>query len=148
MPRMIKSNQTAYITSRYDHHSFLRSNLSLNRSGAIIQKLLENMQTILVRRFQGWATPHHGIEKRFQDPLHMLNPSLTYQARRCNLSLYFSKEEWLINSTETTNCSPTTHTQPSCSSTNWGTTSSDKPTRKPIKSKKDKTPSSQPLLPN
>lgn len=27
MPRTIKSSQTAYMTSRYDHHSYLRSKL-------------------------------------------------------------------------------------------------------------------------
>jgi len=140
MPRMIKSNQTAYITSRYDHHSFLRSTSLTYFSGPILQKLLQNMQTILVRWLQSRATPHHGIEKRFQNPLHLWDPSRTHQARRCNFFALFRKEEWLINSIEITNCFHTILTQPNYSSTNSEIIISDKPTSKPIKSKKDKTP--------
>ena len=75
MPRMIKSNQTAYITSRYDHHSFLRSSFSSKLSGSILQKLFKNMQTIFIRRLQSRTNSYPRIKKYLQNSLLMLNSS-------------------------------------------------------------------------
>lgn len=133
MPRMIKSSQTAYITCRYDHHSYLRSNFWVYFSGAVVQKLLKNLQTILVRRFQSRATVNLGIEKYFQNPIHLWHSCWTHQARRCTFYHWLRKEEWPTNSTGTTNYCPTTLTLSSSSFMNSEITTSDKRTKRPIK---------------
>lgn len=86
MPRMIKSSQTAYMTSRYDHHSFLRSIFLFYTppSGPILQKLLQNIKTIRLRRFSNRATFYPRIKKHIQNSVRMLNPSRINQTRWCN----------------------------------------------------------------
>jgi hypothetical protein len=103
MPRMIKSNQTAYLTCRYDHHSYLRSNFGLYFSGAVLQKLFENIKTIRIWRFKILADINPRIEKCLQNSIRMLNSCLIDKARWCNSFIYFRKEEWLISSIEIMN---------------------------------------------
>ena len=148
MPRTIKSSQTAYMTTRYDHHSYLRSKFNPNPSGPVIQKLLQNLQTVSLRWFQGWAMPFDGIEKHFPHSIHLRDPSLTHQARWSNFIFYLRKEEWLINSTEITNCCHIIHIQPNFSFTNWEIITSELLTNKPKSKKRDKTVSTQLLMPN
>lgn len=50
MPKNMSATETSLVTNHKDHHSFLRSNFHHKLSGAILQKLLKNFQTIYLRR--------------------------------------------------------------------------------------------------
>lgn len=128
---------TAYITSRGDHHSYLRSKPIVNFSGPILQKLFKNIETIYVR----WSIssqPHYPwIENCIQTPIQMWNSSWTHQTRWSNIHIIFSKGEWLINSTETFNFLLIIHILSNCLPMNSETTSFDQIMKKQIKLKKE-----------
>lgn len=88
---------------------------------------------------------HSWIKKYLQNPFRVLNSCWINQTRWCIHFLYFRKEEWLINWTETMNSCHIILIQHNYSFMNWEIIISETLINKLINKKKVKIPSS-PLL--